>query len=132
MKVLIVEDDPVTCHVLQAMVAKWGYDVAVDSNGKDALLRLARETDPVVALVDWMMPGVTGPQLCERVSGRPDAGRFYTILFTSKTSEDDRLIGDLAGADVHLAKSVDFQELRRHLDEGARVLESRMKQLGKT
>ena len=131
MKVLIVEDDPVTRHVLQAMIAKWGYDVEVESNGVDAWLRLRRGTDPVVALVDWMMPGMTGPHLCELVSGRPDAERFYTILFTSKKpSGNDRLISELAGADVHLVKSVDFQELRHHLDTGAQVLESRMKKVG--
>jgi DNA-binding response OmpR family regulator len=132
MKVLIVDDDPVTRHVLEAMVTKWGYDVEVASNGDYAWLRLAEETGPLVAVVDWMMPGISGAQLCQRISSRAGAEGFYTILFTSKASEEDHNMAGLAGANVHLVKSVDFKELKRHVDEGARVLESRMKQLSKS
>jgi len=133
MKVLIVEDDPVTRHVLHTMVTKWGHDAAVAANGDEACHWLDQNTNvsAVIAVVDWMMPGISGPQFCQMLSSRPDAERFYTILFTSRTGEDDHHIGDLSGADAHLAKSTDFQALKRQLGQGAGVLESRMKQLGK-
>ena len=125
MRALIVDDDPVTRAVLESRLEKWGYEVSTAPDGEPAWVMVGRIDEPLVLLVDWMMPGLTGPQFCQRVYNRSDADRFYLILFTSKTSMDDQTIGIVAGADAFIAKSLDFGQLRRQLETGARVLERR-------
>ena len=125
MRVLIVDDDPVTRVVMESRLVKWGYEVSAAADGEPAWVMVGEITEPLLVIVDWMMPGLTGPQFCQRVYNRTDAGRFYLILFTSRTSMDDQTIGIVAGADAFLAKSLDFAQLRHQLETGAGVLERR-------
>ena len=125
MRVLIVDDDPVTRVVLESRLAKWGYEVSAAADGEPSWVMVGEIGEPLLVIVDWMMPGLTGPQLCQRVYNRSDAGRFYLILFTSRTSTDDQTIGIVAGADAFLPKSLDFAQLRHQLETGAGVLERR-------
>ena len=125
MRVLIVDDDPVTRVVMEWQLAKWGYEVSAAPDGEPAWVMVGRIDEPLIVIVDWMMPGITGPQFCQRVYNRSDADRFYLILFTSKTSMDDQTIGIVAGADAFISKSLDFAQLRRQIETGVRVLERR-------
>ncbi len=125
MRVLIVDDDPVTRVVLESRLAKWGYEVSAAADGEPAWVLVGEIEEPLIVIVDWMMPGLTGPQFCQRVYNRFDAYRFYRILFTSRTGMDDQTIGIVAGADAFVSKSLDFSQLRRQLDTGAGVLERR-------
>ena len=125
MRVLIVDDDPVTRVVLEARLAKWGYEVSAAADGEPAWVMVGEIEEPLIVIVDWMMPGLTGPQFCQRVYNRFDADRFYLILFTSRTGMDDQTIGIVAGADAFVSKSLDFALLRHQLETGARVLERR-------
>ena len=125
MQVLIVDDDPVTRAVLEAQLSKWGYEISAANDGEPAWAMIQEIDGPLIAIVDWMMPGLSGPQFCQRVYNRDDAARFYLILFTSKSGMDDRTIGIVSGADAYVAKSLDFTQLRRQLDTGVRVLERR-------
>ena len=125
MRVLIVDDDPVTRAVLESRLVKWGFEVSAAADGEPAWAMVGEIKEPLIAIVDWMMPGLTGPQFCQRVHNRGDAARFYLILFTSKSGMDDQTIGIVAGADAYVAKSLDFTQLRHQLDTGALVLERR-------
>ena len=125
MRVLIVDDDPVTRVVLEARLVKWGYEVSAAADGEPAWVMVGEIDGPLIAIVDWMMPGLTGPQFCQRVYNRSDAERFYLILLTSKSGMDDQTIGIVAGADAFITKSLDFAQLRHQLETGTRVLERR-------
>ena len=125
MRVLIVDDDPVTRVVLESRLAKWGYEVSAAADGEPAWVMVGEIGGPLLVIVDWMMPGLTGPQFCQRVYNRTDASRFYMILLTSKTSMDDQTIGIVAGADAFLTKSLDFAQLRHQLETGAGILKRR-------
>ena len=124
-QVLMVDDDPVTRAVLEARLAKWGYEVSAAVDGEPAWAMVQEIDGPLIAIVDWMMPGLSGPQFCQRVYNRPDADRFYLILFTSKSEMDDRTIGIVSGADAYVPKSLDFRQLRQQLETGTGVLERR-------
>ena len=125
MRVLIVDDDPVTRVVLEARLVKWGYEVSAAADGEPAWVMVGEIDEPLIVIVDWMMPGLTGPQFCQRVYNRFDAYRFYLILLTSKSGMDDQTIGIVAGADAFITKSLDFAQLRHQLETGTRVLERR-------
>jgi two-component system cell cycle response regulator len=122
-RVLIAEDDPVSRRMLQAFLAKWGYDVEVAADGREALAALEQPSAPQLAVLDWMMPGVEGPQVCQKV--RQLTGRPYTyiLLLTARGQKDDLLRGLASGADDYLTKPFDSQELRARLRVGERILE---------
>jgi two-component system, cell cycle response regulator len=122
-KIVIAEDDPVSRRVLQAFLVKWGYDVISAVDGLEALRLLESADAPLIAVLDWMMPGLEGPQVCQRV--RQIAGRPYTyiILLTAKAQKDDLLAGLEAGADDYLTKPFDAPELRARLLVGQRILD---------
>src|ERR1700735_1313262 len=121
-KIVIAEDDPVSRRVLQVFLAKWGYEVISAADGLEALRLLESVDAPPIAVLDWMMPGLEGPQVCQRV--RQIAGRPYTyiILLTAKAQKDDLLRGLEAGADDYLTKPFDAPELRARLLVGRRIL----------
>ena len=125
MRVLIVDDDPVTRVVLESRLVKWGYEVSAAADGEPAWVMVDEIHEPLIVIVDWMMPGLSGPQFCQRVYNRFDAERFYLILFTSRSGMDDQTIGIVAGADAFVPKSLDFSQLRHQLDMGTGVLERR-------
>jgi CheY-like chemotaxis protein len=75
MRVLIAEDDPVSRRVLEATLQKWSYDVTVATDGIDAWERLAKPDAPRLVVLDWMMPGLDGPEICHRVRGREDGDK---------------------------------------------------------
>ena len=67
MKVLIAEDDPVTCRMLEVMLRSWGYEAVVASNGKEAMEVLMSQDSPQLAVLDWLMPEIDGIEVCRRV-----------------------------------------------------------------
>lgn len=123
MRVLIAEDDPVSRRVLQSALLKWGYEVEIACDGREALERLGREDSPRLAVLDWMMPEIDGLQICQELRKRDEEPYVYTILLTAKAQRDDLLTGLHAGADDYLVKPFDPQELCLRLMAGKRVLD---------
>lgn len=121
-RVLIAEDDAVSRTVLERSLCGWGYDVVVTQNGTDAWNQLLADDSPGLAILDWMMPGLEGPELCRRARalGRPVP--TYTILLTARGRADDIVTGLESGADDYVTKPFDRQELRSRLRVGERVL----------
>ena len=124
-RILIAEDDAVSRRMLQSFLTKWGYEVLAASNGTEAFNILSKRDAPPLAVLDWMMPGLEGPEICKKVRQDPDPDRPYTyvLLLTARSEKEDLLKGMEAGADDYLTKPFDAQELRARLHVGQRILD---------
>jgi len=122
-KILIAEDDPVSRRRLEALLKKWGYEVVSVGDGLDALHVLEAEDPPALAILDWMMPGLEGPQICLRVRELQNRPYTYIVLLTARTQQGDLLRGLESGADGYLTKPYDAEELRARLHVGGRILD---------
>ena len=123
MRVLVAEDDAVSARRLQGLLQSWGYDVVPAPDGREALAVLAAPDAPKLALLDWVMPGVHGPDVCRTVRGWRSGDLPYLILLTSKNSRTDVIAGLDAGANDYLVKPFDPGELRARVHAGARIVE---------
>ena len=123
MRILIAEDDAVYRRVLGSRLAKWGYDVVAASDGSEAWQVLQAEDRPHLAILDWMMPGMDGLEVCRRVREADDPEPTYIILLTAKDSTEDIVSGLQAGANDYIAKPADREELRVRGQVGVRVVE---------
>jgi len=123
MRILIAEDNPVSRHLLEAFLVKWDYEVIVTANGADAWRELQRDRTLRLAILDWMMPGMSGVEVCREVRKCPPEPYVYVLLLTAKDQKYDVLEGLEAGADDYLTKPFDPYELRARLRAGRRILE---------
>jgi DNA-binding response OmpR family regulator len=123
MRVLVADDDAVSALGLQALMRSWGYDVIPASDGHEALAVLAAKDAPKLALLDWIMPGVQGPDVCRTVRGWDSGELPYLILLTSRSARTDIIAGLDAGANEYLVKPFDYGELRARLRVGTRIVE---------
>src|SRR5271154_2895783 len=121
-RVLIAEDDPVSLHLLKSFLVKWDYDVVVVTDGMAALKILEGDDTPRLAVLDWMMPGMEGVEICRRIRKRKDRPYIYVLLLTARSQKQDLLQGLELGADDYLTKPFDAQELRARLRVGGRIL----------
>src|SRR5712692_8878504 len=101
MKILIAEDDLVSRRMLQATLARWGYEVITACDGIQAWALLQQAGAPKLAILDWMMPGMDGVQVCQRVRQRGQEPYVYILMLTAK-SKQDTAEGMDAGADDYL------------------------------
>jgi DNA-binding response OmpR family regulator len=122
MRILVADDDPVQRAVAAKALNGWGYAPTLVHDGTEAMEILASEPEPLVALLDWMMPGLQGVEICRRVRARPAAGPRYLILLTSRDHADDIVEGLRAGADDYVRKPFHPAELRARLTNGVRLL----------
>jgi two-component system cell cycle response regulator len=123
MKILIADDDRMSRRLLQTTLEREGYEVNAVSNGRSALQELSLPDGPRLALLDWMMPELDGPRVCQGV--RKQHGRPYVhiVLVTSRESKEDVVAGLEAGADDYLTKPWDPAELIARLRVGQRILQ---------
>jgi two-component system NtrC family sensor kinase len=122
LRVLIAEDDAVSRTLLQKTLAKWGHDPIVACDGREALSILEGRDAPEIAILDWMMPEIDGPEICRRTRMRIPVTSVYIILLTAKSQRDDLVAGLAAGADDYVTKPFDNQELRAKFEVGVRVV----------
>ena len=112
MRVLIAEDDPVSRRLLQAALVKWGSEVIVTANGKEAWDALQAPDAPSLLVLDWLMPEMDGVEVCREARKTPALKSAYIILLTSRGSKEDIVEGLEAGADDYVTKPFDHGELR--------------------
>ncbi len=123
MKVLIAEDDPVSRRMLEAALQKWGYEVVVAADGEEAWQALEGEGAAELAILDWMMPGMDGVDVCRKARARSAHSSLYVILLTTRGSRGDVVAGLEAGADDYVTKPFDQGELHARVQVGVRVLD---------
>jgi two-component system, cell cycle response regulator len=123
MRVLIADDDDVLRHILEASLTKWGYDVIVARNGIEAWSLLQGNDAPRLAILDWIMPGMDGVEVCREIRRREDRTYTYVLLLTAKHRKEDVIAGMEAGADDYISKPFDPQELKVRLRAGRRILD---------
>jgi len=124
-RILIADDSIVSRHLLDATLRKWGYEVVVACDGLEAWNVLSGEDAPSVAILDWVMPGMTGPELCRKVREHSKEKDKYTyiLLLSSKSLKEDLIEGMEAGADDYVTKPFDQHELKVRLRAGTRIVE---------
>jgi sigma-B regulation protein RsbU (phosphoserine phosphatase) len=120
MKILIAEDDPVSRCFLEVTLVKWEYEVVAACDGNQAWQALQCDP-PSMAILDWMMPGIDGAEVCRRIRAVQTPTPVYIILLTAKTDKKDVVEGLDAGADDYITKPFDRQELRARIGVGLRI-----------
>lgn len=123
MKVLVADDSIVSRHVLEATLRKWDYEPITATNGTDAWQILQREDAPHLVILDWMMPGLTGLEICKLVRQRAKEPYTYVMLLTARSEIGDVIEGMEAGADDYITKPFEYNELKVRLRAGRRIVE---------
>ena len=121
MRALIADDDPVAAMAVSRSMSNWGFETAVVHDGLAAWEHLTSSDPASLAIVDWEMPGLEGPELCRRVRSDTQRAHLYVILLTARNSSTDLVAGLEAGADDYLIKPVDLNELKARVQVGVRV-----------
>jgi diguanylate cyclase (GGDEF)-like protein len=121
--ILVADDQPLDRSVLRLALEKWGYTVVEAADGNEAMSHLTGPDAPGLAILDWMMPGMSGLEICEQVRYEGRQRYTYILLLTSKDEKQDLLEGLSAGADDYIVKPVDMNELQVRLRAGRRILE---------
>jgi two-component system cell cycle response regulator len=122
-QILIADDDAVSRRVLANELEGWDYDVVSASDGAEAWEMLQQDGAPQLAILDWMMPGMTGPDVCAAVRKRDKEPYTYILLLTGRTEKRDLVEGMAAGADDYITKPFDKQELKVRVNAGQRILD---------
>jgi two-component system cell cycle response regulator len=122
-QILVAEDNPIFQSMLKAMLTRWGYEVVIAKDGKEAWDILESPNAPRLALLDWMMPLMDGVEICRRVRAAGREPYVYIVLLTARAESQDLVEGMEAGADDYLTKPFHAHELRVRLRAGRRILE---------
>lgn len=113
----------VSRRLLEATLAKWGYEVVVTCDGLQASAALQGAGAPPLAILDWMMPGLDGVEVCRRARSTHSPAPPYLILLTAKGRREDVITGLEAGANDYITKPFDREELRARVQVGMRIVE---------
>ena len=134
MKVMIVDDEPISRHILENFLIECGYEVLSTYDGMEALKIIQSPDAPKLVISDWMMPNMNGVELCEKIRGMEKDQYTYFILLTTKAEKRDIIKGLESGADDFIVKPFDREELKYRIKIGERIidLEQRIMQLANT
>jgi DNA-binding response OmpR family regulator len=124
MKALIAEDEPLFRKLLVQLLSP-DFELVVAEDGDTALARLREEDGPVLAILDWVMPGKSGVEVCREIRASRRTAGIYSILLTARNSAADIVAGLRAGADDYVTKPVQAEELRARVQLGCRIIELR-------
>jgi diguanylate cyclase (GGDEF)-like protein len=121
--ILIAEDDAVSRRLLEQAVHSWGYSTICVTDGASALAKLSAPNGPRLAILDWEMPGLSGPQVCRILRARTASPYVYLILLTARTAREHLVTGLASGADDYVLKPFDPIELQLRVRTGQRIVE---------
>ena len=122
MRILVAEDDSASRALVERFLLRWGHDVVVATDGDEAWAALQQDDPPELALLDWMMPGMDGIEVCRRARADEQLRSLYIIMLTARTDREDLVQGLEAGADDYVTKPFEAGGLRARLGVGARVV----------
>ena len=111
MKVLVADDEPVSRRLLESSLGRWGYQPIIANDGLEALEILSQPDSPKLAVLDWLMPGKSGLEVCRAIRQTKPEPYTYMLLLTAKTSKTDVIHGLDAGADDYVTKPFEMPEL---------------------
>jgi diguanylate cyclase (GGDEF)-like protein len=123
MRALVADDDPMQRLYLTRCLSSWGYETLVAEDGEGAWEILQRDDAPQLVLLDWMMPGMDGIDLCRHIRSLKDRPYTYVVLLTARSNQQDLLNGLEAGADDYMTKPVNTPELQARLRSGQRIID---------
>jgi CheY-like chemotaxis protein len=123
MRILIAEDDRISRRLLERKLASWGYEVVSCTNGAEAWQALHRDNAPSLAILNWMMPGMDGVEVCREIRKQKPPAYTYIILLTARDRKRDIVEGIEAGADDYVTKPFNPHELKVRIRAGRRILE---------
>jgi phosphoserine phosphatase RsbU/P len=121
-RVLVADDDAIARRFLESTLSKSGYEVTVAASGDEAWRILSGQDGPTIAVLDWMMPGLTGIEVCRKVRAANLPVTPYLIVLTSRGETGDVVEALRAGADDHITKPFEIAELRARLAVGVRIV----------
>jgi phosphoserine phosphatase RsbU/P len=121
MKILIADDDESIRRLLTTMISEWGYEVVAAEDGVGAWQVMQQEDAPLVAVLDWNMPGMTGTDVIRNVRRTPRPSAPYLLLLTAKDRQGDIVEGLRAGASDYITKPFDHDELQARLQVGVQM-----------
>ena len=122
MQALVADDDRIAAAVLAKTLTQWEFDVTVVADGAEAWRHLRVAVAPTLAVLDWMMPGLNGAEVCRHVREDMPLANMYLVLLTSLEGRGHIVAGLEAGADDYVTKPFDPDELRARIHVGVRVL----------
>jgi sigma-B regulation protein RsbU (phosphoserine phosphatase) len=122
MRILVADDEPVSQFALVRTLEQWGHTAELANDGLEACLRLTAADPPTLGILDWMMPGLDGIEVCQRVRAARLRVDPYLIMLTTRSSREDLVEGLRAGADDYMVKPFDRVELQARLQVGIRVV----------
>ena len=122
MRALIADDDRLTTVILAKTLRQWDLEVDVVNDGNAAWGVLCGPFVPSLAIIDWMMPGLDGLELCRRIRGDARLATMHVILLTGRASSADTVAGLDAGADDYMRKPFEVEELRARVHVGVRMV----------
>lgn len=125
-KVLLADDSSASRMILGRLLRSCEYceyEIVEATNGIDALAALYAPDGPRLAILDWLMPGMSGVEICSRIRSQPDQPYIYMLLVTAREDRRSLLEGLGAGADDYLVKPFDSEELSYRLRTGIRIIE---------
>lgn len=123
MRILIADDSLVSRRLLETTLKRWGHEVIATCDGTEAWQVLQAGELPELTIIDWIMPGLDGLELCRRIREQQRISSLYVILLTAKGTHEDIVGGLNAGADDYLVKPFDPEELRARVGVGRRIVE---------
>jgi len=123
MQVLIADDDKVSRRMLAHHLGNWGYEVISANDGTEAWRVLQRPDAPRVAILDWVMPGMTGPAVCRDLRRLRTEPYTYVLLLTARANTEDVVEGMDSGADDYITKPFNVEELQVRLRAGRRIVD---------
>jgi two-component system, cell cycle response regulator len=129
MRILIADDDSVSRRVLEAMLLKWGHEVVAVCDGTQAWQVVQKPDAPDLMVLDWMMPGMDGVEICRRARELVREIRPYIILLTARQQSKDLVNGIMAGADDYVIKPFEAEELKVRIHAGERILNLQIESL---
>jgi sigma-B regulation protein RsbU (phosphoserine phosphatase) len=123
-KVLVAEDNVVSRRMVENLIPKWGYNVIPSADGQEAWEKWSADVSIQLAVLDWMMPGLDGLDVCRMIrQAEQPPRRTYIIILTGRGRREDIVQGLQAGANDYITKPFDNEEFRSRLDIGRRIVE---------
>jgi CheY-like chemotaxis protein len=122
-RILVADDDAICRCLLETTLARWGHEVVSCTTGGEAWVHLSGSAAPELAILDWMMPELDGPEVCRRLRSAAPPNPPYLVLLTTRSRRDDVVEGLDAGADDYMIKPFDLEELRARVHAGGRIVQ---------